>query len=650
MIPSLDCSNPRKDPLQHILCIAIERAWLRLWDAQLALFFSQQAAGAPAEALLAAALCSQEAAQGQVYLDLRGEAVCNDSVLSEWWPRFAAWETWPHLAPELFATGEGATPLVLQDGCIYLRRFWEDEQRIASGVRARLAPVPLPPADLVAKELGQLFPASDVQPDWQRIACALMLPRRFGVISGGPGTGKTTTVLRLLLLLQSLALRGALPQQTGSLRIRLAAPTGKAAARLSQSLVQTLNSDAFQRLPLTLIVSVPREVETVHRLLGLRSNGQPRYNSSQPLALDLLVIDEASMLSQELMAKLLNALPPTARLILLGDKDQLASVEAGAVLAELCANAESARYSEQTRGWIADTCACVLQEPAVTGDEREQAIALLRHSYRFSAQSGIGRLAEQIRLGQTENASALLDEQGADLRFFTPGEQQGLDGLLLHGWGEGQSEAPGYLRYLQQMQAGLRQGLEADQLAQQCLQTFSDFQLLCVRREGPWGVEAMNARVTHLLQRHGAVPVGKEWFAGRPVMITRNSYSLRLMNGEVGIALPITTADGRRELRVAFAGAAGEIRWFSPTRLQEMETVFALTVHKSQGSEYRHCAFLAAVEDREFWYRELLYTAVTRARSRLSLALVGGEEVLGEMINRPLRRTQRIFLTGEKHE
>ncbi|WP_308388866.1 exodeoxyribonuclease V subunit beta [Acidithiobacillus sp. AMEEHan] len=648
-IPALDCRSGGQDALRRLLCEAVEQACLRPWDAQFALFLRSLEPAAPSEVLLAAALCSKEAAQGQVYLDLLAEAIPENPFSQLWWPRFAEWKAWLHQWPSLLAAGEGTTPLVLSEGRLYLRRFWQDEQRIVEGVRARLVPLPLPAADLVAAQLDRLFAAPSLRPDWQRIACTLMLRHRLGVISGGPGTGKTTTVLRLLLLLQGLALQGALPQAQGPLRIRLAAPTGKAAARLSQSLAESLDSQAQDLARPEVIAQIPRTVETVHRLLGLRADGRARHHRGQMLAADLLVIDEASMLSQELMARILDALTPSSRLILLGDKDQLASVEAGAVLAELCADAELARYDEDTRRWIAATAAHVMPAPETVGSAREQSVALLRHSYRFSASSGIGRLAEQIRRGQDTRIAALLDEPESDLRCFVPANPQELDALLLHGWGEDQTDAPGYLHFFRQMQAGLRRHLPPEELARQCLQAFSEFQVLCARRDGPWGVDAMNRQVTRLLQRQGVVPPNTEWFAGRPVIVTRNLYALQLMNGEVGITLPLRLADGRTEMRVAFAGASGEIRWFSPLRLRDVETVFALTVHKSQGSEYRHCAFLAAMEERDFLHRELLYTAVTRARSRLSLAMVGGQELLHEMVAHPLRRRQRMF-SGERYE
>ncbi len=646
----LDCKNPNTlhDELTRALCRGVERGLLRPWDAQLALFFAQQAPAAPWASLLAAALCSQEAARGQVYLDLDTLAECDDPLLAEWSRHFAHWHAWPQQAPDLFGIGEGATPLVVADGCLYLRRFWRDERCIAEGIAARLTLLPLPAADQVRELLDQLFPVHQTAPDWQRIACTLMLSRPFGVISGGPGTGKTTTVLRLLLLLQGLAMQDAIPGQCGPLRVRLAAPTGKAAARLGQSLHQALQrEEAKKLLPTEALRQIPSEVETVHRLLGLRDDGKARYHRARPLAVDVLVIDEASMLSQELMARVLDALPPAARLILLGDKDQLASVEAGAVLAELCVQAEAARYRDETRAWIAATCAYELPAPATVGSEREQCLALLRHSYRFGAESGIGRLAEKIRQGDSEGLPALFSAAESDLRNFSLEDQERLDQLLLHGW-PGDPEAPGYLFYLQQLRAGLRQGLDADLLAQQSLSAFGNFQLLCARREGPLGVQGMNERIVRLLQAKAGVPRGREWFAGRPVMVTRNLYSLQLMNGEVGMTLPVRFPDGRLELRVAFSGSRGEVRWFSPARLRDIETVFALTVHKSQGSEYQHCAFLAAADEAEVLYRELLYTAVTRARSRLSLIVSGELTLLDEMIRRPLRRQQRIFTEVEE--
>ncbi|MEL5849520.1 MAG: exodeoxyribonuclease V subunit alpha [Candidatus Igneacidithiobacillus chanchocoensis] len=638
MIPALSCAgSATRDALRAALCAAVETGCLRLWDAQFALFLRQQVPQAPQAILFAAALCSRAAGQGQVFLDLTAEF--SDSPCNGLRQGFDDWQDWYAQAPELCSAGEGNTPLVLRPGRLYLRRLWVDERKIEAEVVARLEALPLPLAEEVARHLDCLFAQSTLQPDWQRIACALMLPRRLGVISGGPGTGKTTTVLRLLLLLQALAQAGLLPGQQGLLRIRLAAPTGKAAARLSQTLTAAMTAPDLREYQ-ALLPHLPQEVETVHRLLGLRSDGSARQHRHRPLALDLLIIDEASMLSQEMMARVLDALPPAARLILLGDKDQLASVEAGAVLAQLCAHAEAARYSVATRDWIAATCGCSLPAPEQPGSEREQALVLLRHSYRFAQASGIGRLAEKIRQGQTQDLQEIWE--AADLRLLTRISSPALDQLLLHGWA-GDPDAPGYLYYLAQLRAGQQAGLDPDALAQRCLQAYTNFQLLCASRDGPWGVTALNLRITQLLQAAGQIAAGREWFAGRPVMITRNRYSLGLMNGEVGMTLPVTLADGERHLQVAFWGGDGGIRWFSPWRLQDLETVFALTVHKSQGSEYEHCAFLAADEDREFLQRELLYTALTRARSRFSLALSGDAELVHVMIGHSTARNHCIF-------
>lgn len=459
---------------------------------------------------------------------------------------------------------------------LYFARQWFDETRLAEGLRARAALTDTVAAERLAPLLDRLFPANGDRPDRQKLAAALAARQRLLVISGGPGTGKTTTVVRLMALLAQLA---ATPPA-----MALAAPTGKAAARLSESV-----RGALAGLPLTadLLACLPDRAQTLHRLLGLRPGGaRPRYHARHPLPLDVLVIDEASMIDLGLMAQTLDALPPGARLILLGDRDQLSSVDAGAVLGDLCSRVT---YRQSTLDWLAalgfPDAALPAADDGATG--LADAVALLTVSHRFSADSGIGALSRAVNQGNAAAARALLD----DGTYPDLAHDATLDGEALYH----QRDA-----YWQQVAAGDGPaGLSA---------AFNGFMVLAAERRQ---VEALNQAVEMRLEREGRKPVGQPWYPGRPVMIAANDYALGLFNGDIGFTV---VRDGG--LRVAFADADGGWRELSPARLPDHETVYAMTVHKSQGSEFDE-VWLALPETLSpLADRALVYTAITRARRR----------------------------------
>lgn len=471
-------------------------------------------------------------------------------------------------------------PLVLDAGALYWQRAWREECDVAARLNERLATQIS--TDQVALEqlIDSLFTADASSQD-QRAACRLAAQRALSVITGGPGTGKTTTVVRVLAILQSLAERAGLPP----LRIALAAPTGKAAARLSESIASQV-----AQLPLSesVIKHIPTEVSTVHRLLGVMSqdNGQRyRHHATNPLALDVLVVDEASMLDLSLMAALMEALPAQARIILLGDKDQLASVEAGAVLADLCCAADHANVSDVTA------------TDNTTAEPSPAHVAQLKQSFRFDAQRGIGKLAHAVRTG-----AATIAPNNDD---YAP-EVRRIDTL--------NTLFAGYDDYWSSVQAG--------ESAEIILKKFDSFRLLCALREGSHGVIAVNQSCElYLRKAEKAAPFDKPspWYVGRPVMITRNDYGLRLMNGDIGICLQSPETD---ELRVAFwDGSEKKIRWLLPSRLPSSETVFAMTVHKSQGSEFTKVAVVLPATFSPVLSRELIYTALTRARNVVELCI-----------------------------
>ena len=495
-------------------------------------------------------------------------------------------------------------------------------------------------------------PAQDAPIDWQKLACALATRGAFSIVTGGPGTGKTTTVVRLLALLQAPAVEAGTP-----LRIRLAAPTGKAAARLTESIslqVKSLEVDDKVRQ------KIPSDVTTVHRLLGSRPGTRHfRHHAGNRLPLDVLVVDEASMIDLEMMANLLDALPAHARLVLLGDKDQLASVEAGAVLGDLCRDAEAGWYTPQTRNWLEQVSgenlsASGLQQDLDSTHPLAQQVVMLRHSRRFGEGSGIGQLSRLVNQQLPREARALLAAGShADL-FALPlkGEQdRAFERLALEGRG---TEAKGYRHYLEVMRdqrPDTESGLEDPcwaVWAGNVLQAFEAFQVLCAVRKGPWGVEGLNERITGALFARKLIDGDRHCYEGRPVLMTRNDYGLGLMNGDIGIALTLPEGDGqarRHVLRVAFARNDGQggIRFVLPSRLNDVETVYAMTVHKSQGSEFSHTALVLPEALNPVLTKELIYTGITRAKHWFSL-IEPRAGVFEEAVQRKVKRLSGLML------
>jgi len=507
-------------------------------------------------------------------------------------------------------------PLIIDaDGRVYLHRYFDYERRLAQRVREWQAAAIDAAGDAMRARLDELFAANAAQlgerPDWQKLATALALERALTIVSGGPGTGKTTTVVNMLACLIA---------RDPDCRIALAAPTGKAAARMQDAV-----RNAAARLPAEVVARLPSEAFTLHRLLGAGArSGEFRHHAANPLALDVLVVDEASMLDLALATKLFEALPRTARLILLGDKDQLAAVEAGALFAELC--------DDPTL-----TPACIERLAALTGISAERiawpsplrptgitdSVVWLTENFRFATDSGIGRLAACINAGDGDAAIALLRAR--------------TDPALA--WIEDADAVPQPAtreRILERL-APYVAALRADPGDMPALfQALNRFRVLCAQREGARGVVAVNALASAHVRRVVDDPsdpgAGSAWYPGRPVMVVANDYVQKLWNGDVGIALP--DADGG--LSVHFPQSDGGYRAVPPFRLPEHETAFATTVHKAQGSEFDEVLLLLPAKPGRVVSRELLYTAVTRARA--AVTIVGSEETLATGIASPTRR------------
>ena len=666
----------RAEDLLLLLERWVERGWLRALDKAFVAFLHERDPQGDPLVLLAAALTSHQLGHGHVCLDLFETLKEPDFALSL--PPEGDVQTGAMLLPsQLLEALDGeawckalqasslvehagqssadavSRPLVLSERRLYLRRYWTYERRIDGALRQRLAVAEATPADLPVR-LNGLFgsPAQNAPVDWQKLACALATRGAFSIVTGGPGTGKTTTVVRLLALLQAPAVEAGTP-----LRIRLAAPTGKAAARLTESIsvqVKSLEVDDKVRQ------KIPSDVTTVHRLLGSRPGTRHfRHHAGNRLPLDVLVVDEASMIDLEMMANLLDALPAHARLVLLGDKDQLASVEAGAVLGDLCRDAEAGWYTAQTRSWLEQVSgenlsASDLQQDLDGTHPLAQQVVMLRHSRRFGEGSGIGQLSRLVNQQLPREARALLAAGNhADL-FALPlkGEQdRAFERLALEGRG---TEAKGYRHYIERLREqrpDTRSGLENPRWAAwagHVLQAFEAFQVLCAVRKGPWGVEGLNERITRALFARKLIDGDQQWYEGRPVLMTRNDYGLGLMNGDIGIALMLPEGEGqarRHVLRVAFARNDGQggIRFVLPSRLNDVETVYAMTVHKSQGSEFSHTALVLPEALNPVLTKELIYTGITRAKHWFSL-VEPRAGVFEEAVQRKVKRLSGLML------
>jgi exodeoxyribonuclease V alpha subunit len=382
-----------------------------------------------------------------------------------------------------------------------------------------------------------------------------------------------------------------------------------------------------------------------------------RHDARNPLPLDVLVVDEGSMVDLEMMAAMLLALPAQARLILLGDKDQLASVEAGSVLGELCRRAQQGHFLPETADWVKAMTGNCIVEALLDSDglPLDQHIVMLRESRRFDAASGIGQLAGAVNAGDPERIHAVWNHHYSDLfRHDLPNlEDSQLETILLAP-SVAKNAPQGVCGYLEVVR-NERPSVEADKAdfdlwATKVLNAHGKFQLLCALRSGPFGVSGLNQRIEALLRKRQLIQPMGAWYEGRPVLVTRNDYRLGLMNGDIGVTLsyPVRNkSSGNLEWtnRVAFPKGDGSngIHWVLPSRLLSTETVYALTVHKSQGSEFEHCALLLPPERNPVLTRELVYTGITRGKSWFSMICIGNKQILDEAAARTVQRSGGLF-------
>ncbi|MBB1269397.1 exodeoxyribonuclease V subunit alpha [Shewanella sp. SR44-3] len=593
------------------------------------------------------------------------------------------------------------TPLILDTGCLYLNKYHFFETHVAHKLN-RLAQTELIATsnafdagtlNQVRQQLDCLFPAAEkAQIDWQKVATATALTKALAVITGGPGTGKTTTVTKLLLLLQTQS----------AMNIKLVAPTGKAAARLSESikdskaklhdflsqkLKQTASSpastisrqssppkkqaqgqmsldfdhtiaenqtmaenhtdaenqtdihtenvspDSSSQLALKQLIDslslIPEEASTLHRLLGVIPHSHKfRHDEHNPLRLDLLVVDEASMVDLPMMHKLLSALPKDARLILLGDQDQLASVEAGAVLADICAGLKAPTSSAvQWQMRYSHEQALLLE--ALTGEKLTRYIhpqarlgdnlCILFHSHRFKGDAGIGLLAAAVNRADIKAIRQVWQQQHQELNWFEhhtdANSAQGKDALLA-------LSVSAYGDYLSLIADNKRQFEITDASAlhspKTIIDSFNQYRILCAMRAGEFGVDGINAALTQALKQRKLIDPKQEFYLGRPIIIASNDYNLGLFNGDIGLILQ--DKDQPTRLMAHFIKADGSVLKVQPARLPSHDTCYAMTVHKSQGSEFAKVSFVLppkpSTAQWQLLTKELLYTAITRAKAQ----------------------------------
>lgn len=502
-------------------------------------------------------------------------------------------------------------PLILDEGNrLYFHKYWQQEETLAKSLLARCVQNNNIDDGLLREGLDRLFGVSG-QPDWQKVAAAISVRNNLSVISGGPGTGKTTTVVRILALLAEQCRAGAEPFD-----VALAAPTGKAAARLKESIrgaKQGLDADE------TIKGLIPDEASTLHQLLGARRySSQFKFNENNVLPFQTVVLDEASMADQTMMSHLMKALSPNARLILLGDKDQLASVEAGSVLGDICFRADI-KFSANTAEWLSKMGTSLpVEHIALKPNLMNDFVTLLTQNYRFTSKSGIGQLAQSINSGNTkESLSIIHSNQFNDINLTLFNTHLEL------------------IKQLEQIAENyfipFHKNIEPDGI----FERWQKFQLLAVHRRGPYGTQYLNRQIERILSTRQLIPKHQEWYAGRPVIINRNDYTLKLYNGDVGICMP----DEKGELQVYFQ-QKDEIRAIAPARLSDYDSAYVLTVHKSQGDEFENVGLILPAKDSKVLSRELIYTAVTRARK--SVEIIGPRNVLEWAIANKIKRSSGL--------
>ncbi len=504
-------------------------------------------------------------------------------------PDTVAWTAKLKASPVVGAPGE-YRPLVLDEkNRLYLYRYWDYERKLAQAIQDRACARRLPvDADTLRSGLERYFPSREQTPNWQKVAAYAAVTGNLGIISGGPGTGKTHTVTNILALLL---------EQDENLRIAVCAPTGKAAARVQESIKKAKQALAC---PPELLPKIPEEATTIHRLLSVKRDSPHFYHDHHNrLPVDVLIVDEASMVSLALMTKLLRATSLKCRIILLGDRNQLASVEAGAVLGDICNAADTSRFSKSFCEQYADIGLEELPaDRAVSNAALADCAVELKYSYRFDETSAIAAVSRAVNNGDAAASVEIMDAETTGSIAKRPLPDPG--------------ELETYLPAL--IEVGYA-GIYGAQDVSEAFAALETFRILCSHRRGPYGIDGINRLIETILQKMGLVDTTRAYYPGRPIMINRNDYNLRLYNGDVGIIWPDDT--GRP--RAWFPDQMGGFHNLAPARLPAHETVYAMTIHKSQGSEFDRIVMILSATTSPIFTRELVYTGITRARRQVEI-------------------------------
>ncbi|WP_445666084.1 exodeoxyribonuclease V subunit alpha [Fodinibius sp. AD559] len=590
---------------------------IRPIDLELCRFLKERHSNISPKILIAACLVSHLYQQGHVCLPLdeyAGEPIFDDERV-ETTLKAPALDPWRLALAECSAVGKPGDykPLILDDGDrLYMHKLWHYERTLAKELieRSRRQDDNIDES-LLRDGLSRLFSDSSQKQDWQQVAAATSIRNNLSIISGGPGTGKTSTVVRVLALILE-----QYQDRDKKLHIALAAPTGKAAARLQDSIISAKEGlDVSKEIR----EAIPEKAQTLHQLLGARRySSEFKYNADNPIPYDLVVVDEASMVDQALMSKLVEALLDDTRLLLLGDKDQLASVEAGSVLGDIC-DMDGNQFSENYTDWL-NTLSLNISDEFVVDDPRSLTdnITLLTKSYRFSSDSGIARLSKEINDGNVDRTLSLLESTDIEDAIFESIVDSGeLESVL-------EQKIPKYFQDI----------LESEN-PREAVEKFNQFGILAAHRKGPWGIVHLNKLVEDILQDHSIIPKYAQWYPGKPVIINTNDYTLELFNGDTGVCFP----DQNGDLKIFFKNE-GEVRGIMPSRLPTHNTAYALTVHKSQGSEFYEVMLVLPRTISKVVNRELLYTAITRARTKITI--MGEKPTLRKGIQKKIRRSSGL--------
>ncbi|MEX0648046.1 MAG: exodeoxyribonuclease V subunit alpha [Balneolaceae bacterium] len=619
----------------------VEKGWIGIYEQEMIRFLEEEFGQQPDEVKLCLVFTSLFVNAGHVCLPL-------DKAPAEWISLIDSDINHPDIlakqsidkealkASEVIDS-DGKLPFTLTGNRLFISRYWWYETIVAQKLKEISS---TKYESLLNKEslafLNSLYPGkTSPEIDWQKAAAALALRKKFLLISGGPGTGKTTTIGKIL------ALRLKTSEQP--LRIALAAPTGKAAARMGDALQQGLSG-----LPLTdeELRRVPSEAKTVHRLLwgfghaGLLPPAEKKY-----LPYDLIIVDEASMIDLTLMHRLLSHIKPGTQLILLGDKDQLASVEAGAVLADICKK-ETNGFSPETAEFL--KAAGIENVPVSEVSDTDDAILYLEKSWRFGKGSGIGKLAGEVKAagydsnsgspgqspgsaaGQTDLFHTGNNRPSVIQAVFTAKEYTDLNHVP---FSYGKEELQ---RMFEDIAGRLMKCRDRD--PKTMFGIWQEEMWLSVLRHGPVGSQKLNWLIENYLARQGVTKPVKGWYHGRPVMVTRNDYALGVFNGDTGVC----TLDENNTARIHFPGRDGFKR-IRADRISHLEPAYVLTAHKSQGSEFEKVNLLLPKKDTPILTKELIYTAITRAGKQFTL--YGPMELFEKGAQ---RRTERFTGLREK--